>query len=98
MAMAIKARQEGKPIEEALLSFVPPPPPPAPPGQPGAAGPDGQPLPPGLQPSGLLQGVAPGQAGQAPGGRPALQQLMATLNGAGKPNLSSTVRQGVPAQ
>ncbi|MDE2472042.1 MAG: hypothetical protein KGL35_25760, partial [Bradyrhizobium sp.] len=103
LAKAIKDRQDGKPVEDALLNMVPPPPPqqpggPGAPGGPGGVGPDGQPLPPGEQPSGLLQGVAPGQAGQAPGGRPALQQLMAGLTSAGKPNLTANIRRQLPIQ
>lgn len=62
-------------------------------GDPGQAGG----LPPGQAPSGLLSGVAPGQAGEAPGGRPSLQMLMASLGSNGSPNLSAGVRRAVPA-
>ncbi len=51
------------------------------PGAPGAMGPDG------LQP-----GVAPGQAGMAPGGRPDLQMLLAKLGSNGEPGMSVGVR------
>lgn len=99
MAQATKARQEGQSVEDAMMAFIPPPAPaPDPNAPPGGAavGPDGQPLPPGQQPSGLLQGVAPGQAGQAPGGRPSLQQLMASLGQSGKPNLTAGIRRSLP--
>lgn len=102
LAQAIKDRQDGKPIEDALLRFIPPPPPPTDPNAAaagGASGPPGAPggdLPPGQQPSGLLQGVAPGQAGQAPGGRPSLQQLLASVGSSGKPNLTAGIRRSLP--
>ena len=57
------------------------------PGQPGQA----EQLPPGLGVSGRLQGVAPGQEGQAPGGRPSLQTLLAGLSSSGQPELSAGV-------
>jgi hypothetical protein len=104
LAAAIKDRQAGKPIEEALLRFAPQPPPEgtgdaqageqAPPGQEGPGGMS----PPGMQASGLLQGVAPGQAGMPPGGKPALQDLLAGLSGNGQPNLRAGVRRMVPTQ
>lgn len=104
LAQSIKDRQEGKPIEEALLRFAPPPAP-ASPDDPTAAeqgapgqGPPGAGLPAGLSPSGLMQGVAPGQAGQAPGGKPALQDLLASLGGNGQPMLRAGVRRMVPTQ
>ena len=56
-------------------------------GQPGQA----EQLPPGLGASGRLQGVAPGQEGQAPGGRPSLQTLLAGLSSSGQPELSAGV-------
>jgi hypothetical protein len=56
------------------------------PGQPGQ-----EQLPAGLNPSGRVTGVAPGQQGMAPGGRPALQTLLAGLSSSGAPNLSAGV-------
>lgn len=47
--------------------------------------------------TGLLRGVAPGQAGMAPGGRPDLQMLMASLTGRGEPNLTAGVSRRIPA-
>lgn len=104
MAAAIHARQRGDSIEDAVGAAFAPPPSQGPPGSeapaeggaPGAAGPGGGQLPPGLQPSGLEQGVAPGQAGMAPGGRPALNDLLAGLSGAGAPNLGASVRRRIP--
>lgn len=47
----------------------------------------------GLTDSGLLNGVAPGQAGQPPGGRPDLAQMLSGLTSQGKPYMSaSTLR------
>jgi hypothetical protein len=61
----------------------------------GAGGPGGQ-LPPGVQDSGLLQGVSPGQAGMAPGGRPTLQTLMASVGSNGQADLRAGVRRNLP--
>ena len=60
------------------------------PTQPEQPGQEGQ-LPPGLSATGRMQGVAPGQAGMAPGGRPALETLLAGLSSSGAPNLSAGV-------
>lgn len=46
---------------------------------------------------GLPPGVAPGQAGMGPGGKPDLQMLMAGLSGGGKPSLGASVRRAIPA-
>jgi len=56
------------------------------PGQPGQ-----EQLPAGLNPTGRVTGVAPGQQGMAPGGRPALQTLLAGLSSSGAPQLSAGV-------
>lgn len=101
----IKARQNGKELAEAALeAFTPPEPDPAamgpeamgvatPPGEagvpqgPGGTGPGGN-----LMPSGLLRGVAPGQAGMSPGGLPAILNTAASLRGdQGRPEMNSTV-------
>jgi hypothetical protein len=69
----------------------------APTGEPTQAGqPSQQQLPPGLNASGRLQGVAPGQQGMAPGGRPALQSLLAGLSSSGQPTLSAGVLRRTP--
>lgn len=94
-------------------AFAPPPPPPSPQteagvagqqmpnelGSPGMLAPEGNPsgMPPGMQETGLPQGVAPGQAGMAPGGRPDMQTLLAGLSASGAPNLSASVVRRQPA-
>jgi hypothetical protein len=97
IADIIKGRQQGHSVEDLIVKAFPPPPPQpeAPPGAPGEAGPGGE-LPPGMQDSGLMEGVAPGQAGMAPGGRPSIQQLMAGMASSGAPRLSASVAQRIP--
>ena len=102
MAKVINLRQDGKPVEEAIEeAFSPQEPAEVSPevaaaGEAGAPGqaPSGGPsqegqLPEGLQPSGRLSGVAPGQQGMAPGGRPALQTLLAGLSSSGNAQMSA---------
>jgi len=106
LVTVIEGRAKGKALETCLSeAFAPPPPPPgaepagaeaAPlPGSPdeaalggggGAAGLDG-----------LAAGVAPGQQGMAPGGRPSVANLLAGITGSGAPNLTATVsrRRGI---
>jgi hypothetical protein len=102
MAMVIKGRQKGRPIEEVIAeAFAPPPPLEVSPEQAQAAGvaqgapgqaPSGESqLPPGLNATGRMTGVAPGQEGMAPGGRPALQMLLAGLSSSGSPVLQAGV-------
>lgn len=51
----------------------------------------------GVGPDGLPQGVAPGQAGLAPGGMPSIQSLVTGFTGAGNtPAMSATVRKRLP--
>ena len=99
-AMMVKGIQEGKSIEEVVMAvFVPPAPPPgqeAPNGLGGAGGPGAAPGGPGgpgtgsgLTDTGLMKGVPPGQAGQAPGGRPDLSVMLAGLSAAGSPQMSA---------
>ena len=106
IAQAIKGRQKGESIEDVIeQAFTPQESPevaaageaPAP-GQAPTGGPSGQEgqLPEGLQASGRLSGVAPGQQGMAPGGRPALQTLLAGLSSSGAPELSSAVLRRQP--
>jgi len=102
MATIINGRQEGKQIEETVAeAFAPEPQPESPagaapeeaqsaPGEAPAGASSGQ-LPPGLEASGRMQGVAPGQEGMAPGGRPALQTLLAGLSSSGNAQLSAGV-------
>jgi hypothetical protein len=60
------------------------------PGPGGALGGDG------LNPDGTMRGVAPGQQGMAPGGRPDLNVMLASLGSNGQPNLSAGVSRRVP--
>jgi hypothetical protein len=99
VAKAIMARRQGKSIEEAIaLAYTPEPPPEAAPGSeqppvPGAPGSDAASggTPDGMNPDGTIHGVYPGMQGQAPGGRPPLEMLLAGLSGSGKPNLQANI-------
>jgi hypothetical protein len=93
----IKARERGQALAEAALeAFTPPEEPaaqaPAPEMPPGAeGGMPGMPLGGNLRPSGLLQGVAPGQAGMPPGGLPTIMNTAAGLRGdQASPQMSTT--------
>ena len=106
----ILGRQKGRPIEEVVSEAFAPEEMPTPPGvelageatagmggapgeaPPGGGGEDLE----GLSSSGLVRGVAQGQAGMAPGGRPDLQMLMASLGRSGEPNLSAGVSRRLP--
>jgi hypothetical protein len=52
-------------------------------------------LPPGMSSQGMMEGVAPGQQGLPPGGKPDLMTLLASLGGGGKPNLGASVQRRV---
>lgn len=94
--------RKGRDVEEAAMkAFAPPEPPP---GQ----GPQGDEmlaaegaamggLPPGMSPDGLMAGVAPGQAGMAPGGLPDIASMVASFRG-GKADMSAAVqsRRAIP--
>lgn len=105
-AAVVKGLQKGKAVEDVVTEvFAPKPKPASPmeegaPGEPGPAGPGGPGGPAGagvggpgggLQPSGLMEGVAAGQAGMAPGGRPDLNMLLAGLSGRGEAEMSARV-------
>jgi hypothetical protein len=110
LSMIILGRQKGRSIEEVVSEAFAPQemtPPPGveqmgeeaaemvgPPGEapPGGPGEDLE----GLSSSGLMRGVAPGQAGMAAGGRPDLQMLMASLGAGGEANLSAGVSRRMP--
>jgi hypothetical protein len=110
LSMIILGRQKGRSIEEIVSEAFAPQemtPPPGveqmgeeaagmvgPPGEapPGGQGEDLE----GLSSSGLMRGVAAGQAGMAPGGRPDLQMLMASLGAGGEANLSAGVSRRMP--
>lgn len=97
----VKGLQKGKPIEDVVSAAFAPRPVPAPPGAPTQASeemaPGGAPAGPGgpggvgggLTESGLMRGVPSGQAGQAPGGRPDLNVMLAGLTGSGQPQMSA---------
>lgn len=104
IAVVIDGRQKGDPIEQVVAeAFAPEPPPPAQPGvepMPGspeaaaAAAGGGA----GLNSrTGLPPTVTPGQAGMGPGGKPAIQYLLAGLNSRGNPTLASSVTRMIPA-
>ena len=97
----IDGRRAGKQIEETISEAFTPPEPELTPEEQAAeelaaagGGEGGQP-PFGLGPTGLLKGVAPGQAGMAPGGRPDLQMMLAGLDARGNPAISAGVSRRV---
>jgi hypothetical protein len=106
MAMIIQGRQKGDALEDVIAeAFAPATPPPGVESPDASASPDlgvpgmappGEGAPPGLQESGLLPGVAAGQAGMAPGGRPDLQTLMAQIGANGQPQLTAGVTRRLP--
>lgn len=97
VASLIEGRQKGQELSSAILEAFAPQPPPGSPEEAGeAAAPAGSPGA-GLQDTGLPAGVAPGQAGLPPGGRPDLNYLLAGLSSSGQPNLSASVVRRVPA-
>ena len=106
LSYVVNARQKGTSIEVAIQeAFEPQNPPPAAMapgqvspqmGQPGAApAGGGNELPEGLSPTGRMVGVAPGQI--APGGRPDVQSLLASLTQRGEPNLQASLIRRMPA-
>ena len=110
LSQIILGRQKGRPIEQVVSEAFMPEEMPTPPGVESlgeeAAGMVGAPgeAPPGgggenlegLSSSGLMRGVAAGQAGMPAGGRPDLQMLMASLGAGGEPNLSAGISRRLP--
>lgn len=111
LSSIILGRQKGRPIEDVVSEAFAPQEMPVPPGveQSGAEaagmvgspegappGGSGEPDLEGLGASGLLRGVAPGQAGMGAGGRPDLQMLMASLGAGGQPQLSAGISRRMP--
>ena len=101
LATVIEGRQKGTALEEIVTEAFAPEPPPAQPGvEPGspeamAAGQGGGV---GLnERTGAPPTVTPGQAGMGPGGKPAVQYLLAGLNSRGNPTLASSVTRMIPA-
>lgn len=105
LSQIILGRQKGDPIEKVISEAFAPEEPIVPDALPGVEGPGaatspemappGQSLE-GLNSQGYLRGVAPGQAGMAPGGQADVQTLLAGLTGSGAPNLQAGVRRRVP--
>jgi hypothetical protein len=97
LAMIVEGLQKGRSIEDvATEAFAPPPAPPELADDPLAgAGPEGAggdgALGGGLTDSGRMVGVPPGLAGQAPGGRPDLNVMLAGLSNQGQPQMSAAV-------
>lgn len=106
LAQIILGRQKGRPIEDVISQAFEPPEPPEQPGVEGIPGedamgapgqtPPGEPLNGMNDATGMLRGVAPGQAGMNPGGAPDIQTLLAGLTAGGQPNLSAGVRRRLP--
>jgi hypothetical protein len=107
LSMVISERQKGVVIEEAIQKAFTPvapqnPAPGAAPeqvspemlGQPGEATPGGGQLGMGMSETGRMQGVAAGQI--APGGRPDVQSLLASLNQRGEANLQAGIARRIP--
>jgi hypothetical protein len=106
LSTVINERQKGASIERAVSdAFQPQTPPPGAMtpeavspemmmGQPGAVPPGEGQLPEGLSATGRMIGVAPGQI--APGGRPDVQSLLASLTQRGEPNLQASLVRRLP--
>jgi hypothetical protein len=102
VADIIKKREKGAPLHEAVLEAFTPKTPPGQQGMPagpggGGGGPGGSPGPGGPLGAvmGTPQGVAPGQQGMAPGGRPSLMELLAGMSG-NKANMGATIQRRLP--
>ncbi len=107
LSLVIEGRMKGKPIEELVTEAFAPQPTPGveapvmdaqPDGSTAGQAPPGDNFqrPPGMSESGAMQGVAPGQMGMAPGGRPDVQNLLAGLTGRGEANLQANVQRRTP--
>lgn len=105
LAMVIELRRKGSSISDAVVKAFTPKPPPEPSpeeqammaaqgGQMTAEGgqaPGGDGPAPGITADGRLDGVAAGQQGELPGGRPDLNMMLAGLDSRGGPNLQATI-------
>lgn len=107
----IEARAKGTPLHKAIQESMKPPAPPEappspeasemPPDQQGAPGPggDSQGMPgqpgSGIRPSGLPQGVAPGQLAQGPGGMPGIMSLISGMKN-GRTNTEASISRKLP--
>jgi hypothetical protein len=112
LSQIIIGRQKGQPIEQVISEAFAPEEEPEPGVEAEGMSPEEQmmqgapgELPPGegegggegLSSSGLMRGVAPGQAGMQAGGRPDLQMLLAGLGRGGEANLQASVSRRIPA-
>jgi hypothetical protein len=101
VAEIISGREKGKPIESVITdAFAPDEPPPGT-GMPGidSTDPAAQAGPPGaggINSDGTMRGVAPGQQGMGPGGRPDLSMLLAGLSSRGEPQMQANVSRRLP--
>lgn len=101
VAEIISGREKGKPIESVITdAFAPDEPPPGA-GMPGidSTDPAAQAGPPGargINTDGTMRGVAPGQQGMGPGGRPDLSMLLAGLSSRGEPQMQANVSRRLP--
>ena len=101
VAEIISGREKGKPIESVITdAFAPDEPPPGA-GMPGidSTDPAAQAGPPGVRginTDGTMRGVAPGQQGMGPGGRPDLSMLLAGLSSRGEPQMQANVSRRLP--
>lgn len=100
LAQVIDGRRKGKDLADLVVEAFTPKPKEAPATPEGvvamaAEGPAaGGQMPPGMDATGLMPGVAPGQQGQAPGGMPDLATMLASFGGqgAGEANLAASVK------
>ena len=104
LSQIILGRQQGKAIETVIAAAFAPVEAPEQPGVEDELGEAGAPgsAPPGSDlagindATGMLRGVAPGQAGMNPGGMPDMQTLLAGLTAGGQPNLTAGVSRRLP--
>jgi len=97
LSAIIVGRQQGQPIEKVIQEAFAPPEQPAV-EEPGALPPEGAPAGAdleGISETGLMRGVAPGQAGLPPGGSADIQTLLAGLTADGGANLQAGVRRRI---
>lgn len=100
LAAVIEGRKKGRTVSEIMAEVFTPPPPPEPQiaaedpmaamGMEQQMGAPGE-TPEGMMPDGRMQGVAPGQMGELPGGRPDLAMMLAGLDSRGNPNLQASI-------
>jgi hypothetical protein len=101
LAIVIEGRQKGTALEQIVAEAFAPEPQPAQPGvEPVPGSPEAMAAGGGAglnERTGAPPTVTPGQAGMGPGGKPAVQYLLAGLNSRGNPSLASSVTRMIPA-